>query len=127
MKINIENYDDMQDGDWVKAEYVFNGAHPFEGELWSDRHGNAYVGGTEVREGTGDYSSHTQILSVTREVPDLPTEPGSVILDARTTNGNRHASMYFDGRYWRAMLYPDAAGYGSGQIKSFTLAKVVPS
>ena len=70
----IENptIDQVQPGDWVEGTYK---GHEFAGEVWNVARA-LMVGGDTIRYGYHD--DEIEITSITRDVPDLPTKPGTV-------------------------------------------------
>lgn len=79
--ITITDRDDLRPGDNATFEYVdFAGVgHPNTGPLWAGGLNSLLVGGDTVRFQDRTWSTYFRFVSATRTVPDLPTEPGSVI------------------------------------------------
>lgn len=69
--INIDKAEDLRAGDRVTFSYQ---GHEFTGEAWAE-HGRLFVGPTLVGRSEGRH----RFITATREVPDLPTEFGSLI------------------------------------------------
>ena len=74
--MEITNRDDLRVGDI--ATFTYRG-HEFTGEVWSEREGSLIVGPDIVRYSDGAWSDYFTFVRATREMPPLPTEPGSVI------------------------------------------------
>lgn len=123
--------ENIRPGDHVKAVYRYNDTeHPFEGEYWVlGRDG--YVGQSWVFAGgrprTG---SDVHIISVTRTLPELPTEDGSVILNpvGRWTGNTYKGAFYLHNGRWHGT---DDEGrplvFGPDVILDFAPAQVVPA
>ena len=79
--ITITDREDLRPGDVATFEYVRRDgtAHPFTGPLWTQEGQNLTIGGYPVRFSDGEWSRYYRFVSATRTVPDLPTEPGSII------------------------------------------------
>lgn len=79
--ITITNREDLRPGDDAKFEFIDfrQGKHPVTGPLWTQEGQNLIVGGDPVRFSDGMWGRAYRFVSATRTVPDLPTEPGSVI------------------------------------------------
>lgn len=76
--MEITNRDDLRVGD--VATFTHHG-HEFTGPLWEREEGTLFLGPEGVRYGhKSRWSEYFTFVRATREVPPLPTEPGSVIL-----------------------------------------------
>ena len=82
--ITITDIADLRVGDI--ATLSFEG-HEFTGEVWEGERGSLFIGLTIVHYRVGDPSPSLTLISATREVPDLPTEMGSVIANVVTRDG----------------------------------------
>lgn len=74
--IEIKDRDDLRVGD--TATFTYRG-HEFTGPLWSSGPGHLGLGITSLRAGGGSWYAAFDFVRATREMPPLPTEPGSVI------------------------------------------------
>lgn len=76
-------------------------------------------------------SKPESIVLVDRPTPELPTEPGSVIVDVVTHTGVDYGTMFLDSQGdWEAVILPNKGTFRwllPSEIKSFRLAKVVPA
>ena len=84
--ITITDIADLRAGDIATCSHA---GHEFTGEVWEGASGELLVGGTFVRYVGGHPSPTTTLVSATREVL-LPTEPGSVIANVVTKDGDRY-------------------------------------
>lgn len=75
--MEITNREDLRAGDI--ATFTYNG-HEFTGPLWGRGEWSLIIGSTSVRHGDGAWNDYFTFVRATREMPPLPTEPGSVIL-----------------------------------------------
>ena len=75
--ITITDLADVRDGDTVTVEFA---GGTFVGPAYTSGLGDMSAGGWRIRKRDGDPGEATTFVSATREVPDLPTELGSVIL-----------------------------------------------
>lgn len=123
--MKIDNIKDAKPGDWIKAEYE---GYPFEGEAWHSKAGGSlYVGVTPVRYDDGTFPDAIAIISIERPEPKLPTEPGSVILDVTTEEGEEVALLFLSEDSGRVWVDPKGTSmYYAPEIVSFTPANVVP-
>ena len=73
----IENptIDQVQPGDWIEATYD---DHKFAGEVWQSETGALVVGVSTIRWENRVRVFGIEITAITRDVPDLPTKPGTV-------------------------------------------------
>ena len=62
-------------GDWVEGTY--NG-HMFDGEVWGIGDGMLLIGSMTIGYAGGAVAEGVGLDSLTRDVPDLPTKPGTV-------------------------------------------------
>ena len=85
--ITITNINQLRAGDLATCSYE---GHEFTGEVWANAYGGLLVGGHLVRFFDGLPTSRTTLVSATREVPDLPSKPGSVIANVVTKDGDRY-------------------------------------
>ena len=74
-------------------------------------------------------SKPESIFLADRLTPELPTEPGSVIMDVVTHTGIEYGTMFLDYQGdWEAVILPNKGTFRwllPSEIKSFRLAKVV--
>ena len=82
--ITITEVADLRAGDIATFRYD---GHEFTGEVRKDDFGTLWVGPVVVRHYNGDPSRSCPLVSATREVPDLPTQLGSVIANVVTRDG----------------------------------------
>lgn len=82
--ITITNINQLRAGDIATCSYD---GHEFTGEVWGSAYGPLFVGASFVRYADGRPSPAVSLVSATREVPDLPTELGSVIANVVTRDG----------------------------------------
>ena len=82
--ITITDINQLRAGDVATLSYE---GHEFTGEVRKDDFGTLWVGPVVVRHYNGDPSSSCTLVSATREVPDLPTQLGSVIANVVTRDG----------------------------------------
>ena len=75
--MEITNRDDLRVGDI--ATFTYQG-HEVTGPLWTEGDRSLYVGAALFRFSDGCWFDQYELVRATREVPDLPAEPGSVIL-----------------------------------------------
>lgn len=127
--MEITNRDDLRVGDI--ATFAYNG-HEFTGEVWTDPEG-LNIGCTIIRFVSGEWTSDLDFVRATREMPPLPTEPGSVILvtECRGTRVGEPVVAWWDDveAYW---LTPTRrfGGMTTHDARDFTEwapAKVVPA
>ena len=85
--ITITNLADLRAGDIATLSYE---GHEFSGEVWAGAGGELFLGITIVHYNVGDPLPYLTLISATREVPDLPTEPGSVIANVVTESAERY-------------------------------------
>lgn len=134
--IEIKDRDDLRVGDVATfaVEDDDGVMHAFSGEAWSYSKGGISVGANYVRYRNGVWAPGFHFVRATRVVPDLPTEPGSVIYVSRLIN----AEPYTDPRPMLLMANgqwvttnPGARGEHlwliDKQIAEWTPAKVVPA
>ena len=88
--ITITNINQLRAGDIATLSYE---GHEFTGEVWTGAYGELRVGATFIRFADGRSNSDTHLVSATREVPDLPTELGSVIANVDTLFGHYDWAM----------------------------------
>ena len=65
----------VQVGDWVEGTYK---GHEFAGEVWESQDDELFAGAALLRWADGKWDSAFEITAITRDVPDLPTKPGTV-------------------------------------------------
>ena len=82
--ITITDIADLRVGDIATLSYD---GHEFTGEVWVSPYGELIVGATCARFNSGRPSHVATFVSATREVPDLPTELGSVIANVVLVGG----------------------------------------
>ena len=84
--ITITDINQLRAGDVATCSYR---GHEFTGEVWaaSDDGSVLFAGAACVRVNDGRPSPYVTLISATRDVPDLPTEPGSVIANVVTRYG----------------------------------------
>ena len=75
--ITITDLADVRDGDTVTVEFA---GGTFVGPAYTSGLGDMSAGGWRIRKRDGAPGEATTFVSATREVPGLPTDPGSVIL-----------------------------------------------
>ena len=124
--IEIKDCDDLRVGDI--ATFTYQG-HEFTGPLWTEGDRSLYVGAALVRY---DHGYPYDFVRATREVPDLPTEPGAVILVSEC-RGERAdvpvlAVLATDGD-WRTFgrMFGGYGWHVAAHITAWTPAKVVPA
>lgn len=119
--ITITDIADLRAGDVATCSYE---GHKFTGELWENAYGELFVGAAFVRYADGSPSPTISLVSATREVPDLPTEPGSVIANVVTRDGGHYDwAMLVDpgeAAFWAATDDQSYAWLRSGRIVSWT-------
>ena len=74
--IEINDCETLRAGD--TATFAYRG-HEFTGVVWDEK-GQLFIGRTRVYDPHGGWSHGLDFVHAAREVPDLPTEPGAVIL-----------------------------------------------
>ena len=74
-RIEDPTIDQVQPGDWVEATA---GDHKFAGEVWQSETGALVVGVSTIRWENRVRVFGIEITAITRDVPDLPTKPGTV-------------------------------------------------
>lgn len=113
MKVDVKPQD-MRDGDWVVAE---SEGHHFEGPAWLED-GQARVGGVVVYDlplrANPSQRDWIKIVSVTREVPDLPREPGTVFEALVTRRGESKITRVFVSGSFFVPIYTSAKAVGGG-------------
>lgn len=126
--VEIMNRGALQVGD--TATFAYNG-HEITGVVWSQA-GRAMIG--KMPLGTAEeWDPDLDFVRATREVPALPTEPGSVIhiirlIDAEPFDEPRAAALLGDASW--VTLTPDGNSHTwliPEQIAEWTPAKVVPA
>lgn len=117
--IEITDVDDVRAGDLVTLSWK---GHEFTGLAWTTSSDGRYMYvGPDI---VSDRYGGCEFVKATREGPQLPTEPNSVIVDVTTTYGDKRALMVRDeDGEWRDALSGDA--WSSVEIKSWTPAKIV--
>ena len=93
--ITITDIADLRVGDIATLRYK---GHEFTGEVWAGAHGELFLGLTIVHYSVGYPSPSLTLISATREVPDLPTQLGSVIANVVLVGG-----YYYD---WAMLTDP---------------------
>lgn len=134
--IEITNRDDLRVGD--TATFTYDG-HEFTGVVWEREEGTLFIGAEAVRyehRATGElrWSEFLDFVRAVREVPDLPTEPGSVIYVARLIDAEPYTDpspmLLMANGQW-VTTNPGARGEHmwliAEQIAEWTPAKVVPA
>ena len=123
--ITITDIADLRAGDVATCSYK---DHKFTGEVWAGAHGELFLGPVVVRHYNGDPSPYLTRISATREVPDLPTELGSVIANVVRKNGLRYDwAMLADDSRPRGWVATYDGGYvwiASDEIVSWDLCTV---
>lgn len=112
--------DNAREGDW--AVIVFPSGSRIEGRLVED-----YTESHKI-ESVGWHLRNAETfgaeVSVLRELPDLPTEPNSVIMDVTTVCNSTYALMVLDeDEQWCDAL--SGGEWSAYEIKSWTPARVV--
>lgn len=127
--IEIKDQDGLRVGDVATFAYA---GHEFTGRLWTEGGKTLYVGDALVRYTSGN-SGPYEFVRATREVPDLPTEPGSLIHIVRLTDAEPFdkplAALLMNNGQW-VTLAPIGKHHTwliSEQIAEWTPAKVVPA
>lgn len=88
--IEVEDPTDVREGDLIEA--TFDG-HPFGGVVWRTKGGGLAVGSSIVEYDDGRLSLKINITRIQRpkpELPSLPSEPGSVIVDVELWHGKEN-------------------------------------
>lgn len=127
--IEITRIEDVRDGDRVT---LTRDGTVLTGEVFRVRHGSARtyfemtgMGDMSVARAGGAWVFH----AATREVPDLPTEPESVIVNATIRGEAGHTAFLSDGGGWFT-LRPVGAGHyrhSSEHITAWEPGRVVPN
>ena len=115
----IENptIDQVQPGDWVEATA---GDHKFAGEVWQSETGALVVGVSTIRWENRVRVFGIEITAITRDVPDLPTKPGTVGRATVRCVPNVRIMFTSDGA-WRSADYAgDAIAHRPDQIDAST-------
>lgn len=125
----IDDIKNARDGDWIKASFRSSDGvwHAFEGIAWTHLD-DLHVGNTRVHWDGGGIPEDVKVESIERRTPPLPTEPGSVILDVLVEGDEPCPQPHFliNGQW----VCADEGGQleiAPDEIRSFTLAKVVPA
>lgn len=118
---------DWRAGDTATIEYE---GHAATGEVWENGPGSLLVGTTTIRFPDGRTPA-TVTTTVTREVPDLPTETGSVIF-VTEVRGVREdipvvAALDTDGDWVTARRFGGHQWHNPEHITDWAPAKVVPA
>lgn len=121
--IEITRVEDVRAGDMATLAYE---GHAFTGRVWEDD-GGPRVGGSYLS------SPYVTLLGATREVPDLPTEPGSVIVNA-TIRGTEGVTAFLSASAWEPDVYRWISGdriegtreHDRANITAWTPARIVP-
>lgn len=129
--IEITDREDLRVGD--VATFAFDG-NEFTGPLWTEGTGTLFIGPALVRYGgDSDYWSDCTFVRATREVPDLPTEPGSAVLvtECRGERADKPVVAWWDDveTYWitPTRRFGGMTTHDSPDITEWTPAKVVPA
>lgn len=125
--IEITNRDYLQVGD--VATFTYNG-HEFTGVVWSQV-GRPMIGKTPLGD-SEEWDPDLVFVRATREMPPLPTEPGSVIyvteVRGKTVHGGTNPAMCADGGDWMLTYAADGDGVlAPSEITGWRPAKVVPA
>lgn len=127
--IEITNRDALRAGD--TATFTYRG-HEFTGVVWDEK-GQLFIGRTRVYDPHGGWSHGLDFVHAARVVPDLPTEPGTVIYIARLTDAEPfdepRAAVLIGDASW-VTLTPDGNSHTwliPEQIAEWAPAKVVPA
>jgi len=124
--IEITDVSQVREGDVVTLAYR---GHSFTGEAWNDPDNEGLNVGADAIKWYGRLDRpHAVFIRATREVPDLPTEPGSVIVNA-TIKGVSGLTAILDQdglrRTWLVVGHPISQFASAEDIAAWTPARIV--
>ena len=128
--IEIKDREDLRVGDI--ATFAYDG-HELTGPLWTEGGGSLYIGAALFRFSDGRWFDPYEFVRATREVPDLPTEMGAVILvsECRGERADKPVVAWWDDveTDWITPThrFGGMTTHDSPDITEWTPAKVIPA
>lgn len=123
----ITDLADVRPGDEVDMTATDEGGDAVRviGKAWRSAFGGLEVGRYVLRYSSKGIGQYVTSWKATREVPDLPTENGTVIIDVKLTGGAAPYALLDDGEWFTPNVVDNRHWHDAAEVQSWTPAKVV--